>query len=374
MRPLYASVANTNLAFDGTGNAGLWYDKFCNEWREGWTLASTGDKSPKLSWIETVAGRKPVGDSGLLSEAVARLHQLTRARCGLHGIFTTDGRFVTGLGRNHPVENGFAWHPTLGVPYLPGSSIKGLVRAWAKHDASPRVPDRELEHLFGAADAPRSAGRVVFLDAIPISPVRLEADVMTPHYAGWTPEALPGDWREPVPVPFLVVAPRSTFFFSLLPRGVERSELESVFHWLREALRLSGAGAKTAVGYGRFAYDEPQTRAHDDAIAAARAARAAAARRARLQGTAEGRWLDAVEGKAEHVVLDLVRRHLDKERLADPADRRGFARVVAATPYLARWRRGETQDRQHIKDSPARLKERAKLIDDAASEGDPDPR
>jgi CRISPR-associated protein Cmr6 len=105
----------------------------------------------------------------------------------------------------------------------------------------------------------------VFLDAIPISGVRLEADVMTPHYAGWTPEALPGDWREPVPVPFLVVASRSAFVFSLLPRGVERSELENVFHWLREALRFSGAGAKTAVGYGRFAYDEPRRNARPTA-------------------------------------------------------------------------------------------------------------
>ena len=56
----------------------------------------------------------------------------------LFGVFTTDGRFVTGTGRSHSVENGFAWHPTLGTPYLSGSSVKGMIRARAQEaGASP---------------------------------------------------------------------------------------------------------------------------------------------------------------------------------------------------------------------------------------------
>src|ERR1035441_6966625 len=70
-------------------------------------------------------------------------------------------------GRSHPVENGFVWHPTLGVPYLPGSSIKGLIGQ----------PDRE--NVLGSKTR---VGRVICLDAVPTCPVRLEADVMTPHY------------------------------------------------------------------------------------------------------------------------------------------------------------------------------------------------
>ena len=35
---------------------------------------------------------------------------------------------VTGMGNPHPLESGFTWHPTLGMPYLPGSAV-GLVRA-----------------------------------------------------------------------------------------------------------------------------------------------------------------------------------------------------------------------------------------------------
>ncbi len=48
--PLYASAASRPV-FTGTGNAGLWYDKFCDRWRADWTLASSDRESPKLSWI-----------------------------------------------------------------------------------------------------------------------------------------------------------------------------------------------------------------------------------------------------------------------------------------------------------------------------------
>ena len=84
---------------------------------------------------------------------------------------------MTGLGRSHPVENGFAWHPTLGMPYLPGSSVKGMVRAWAEQETDPRPASEELDRLLGKQN---SAGSVCFLDALPIKPVKLEADVMTP--------------------------------------------------------------------------------------------------------------------------------------------------------------------------------------------------
>ena len=37
---------------------GLWYDKFCDKWREGWHLKpDPGEKgSPKLAWINEIAG------------------------------------------------------------------------------------------------------------------------------------------------------------------------------------------------------------------------------------------------------------------------------------------------------------------------------
>jgi CRISPR-associated protein Cmr6 len=347
------------------GHAGLWYDKYCDTWRDGWTMSTQGASTPKLTWIEKVANGARVGNSELLAESVTRLHRLTDARGGKLGIFTTESRLVTGLGRSHPVENGFAWHPTLGVPYLPGSSVKGLVRAWAERDADPAPPEAVRQRLFGRADAPRSAGRVVFLDALPTAPVKLEADVMTPHYAGWTPAEPPGDWREPIPVPFLVVAPQTSFFFSLLPRGIVADEFDAVFEWLRSALLGAGAGAKTAVGYGRFTYDDTRTAARKNEHEEQRRALEQAARRAKLEGTPEGRWLAELAGKREREVFALVRIHLETSPIDDASERRAFARAVVETPYLARWRKGEKEDKS-IAGGPARFKALAKLVDLAA--------
>ena len=208
--------------------------------------------SPKLDWIRTLTTGK-VGVARQIDEYASRLARMVERRGGRFAVFTTESRFVTGLGRSHPVENGFAWHPTLGTPYLPGSSVKGLVRAWARLDAAASPACDVIEHLLGA---PGMAGGISFLDAVPITPVQLEADVMTPHYAGWTTEEPPGDWCSPVPIPFLATAARTPFLFGVLPCGADADDLCAVMSWLGSALAWNGGGAKTAVGYGRFGKDD----------------------------------------------------------------------------------------------------------------------
>ena len=186
-----------------------------------------------------------------------RLAALIESRGGRWEVFTSTSRFVTGLGLSHPVENGFAWHPALGTPYLPGSSVKGMVRAWAKLDAHPKPDCGLIERLLGAPD---KVGSVCILDAVPIEPVQLVADVMTPHYAGWTEDDPPGDWRSPTPVPFLVTAAETPFLFGIVPRrAVSGTDLDAVIGWLRSAVSWAGGGAKTAVGYGRFRGDTGKT-------------------------------------------------------------------------------------------------------------------
>ncbi len=249
-RPLYGSDGRHAgpPQCDPKAHAGLWYDKFCNAWqapqRDGWANCKL-DAESKLSWIKTVTGR-PVGDGSLLSEYAERRRQMVAALGGKCLDLVTQSRFVTGLGREHPVKNGFAWHATLGTPYLPGSSVKGIVRTWASQDASCKG-----ELVLGKLE---QAGCVILLDALPLKQVCLEADVMTPHYADYYEECEPpGDWMSPTPIPFLVVAPGARFQFGLLPRTPsDVSYLPTVEGWLREALEWLGAGAKTAVGYGRF--------------------------------------------------------------------------------------------------------------------------
>ena len=364
-RPLYKDAARQPDKRHPDGHAGLWFDKFCDRWRidESWALSSykEHDKecNPKLEWIAGVT-QSPIGKSDEIEEYVSRLIRLVESRGGRFAVFRTESRFVTGLGRSHPVENGFSWHPTLGTPYLPGSSVKGLVRAWAKMEAEPPSDTNIRERLFGSAG---NAGCVGFMDVVPIAPVRLEADVMTPHYAGWNKKEPPGDWMSPTPIPFLTVAAGISFLFALVPcRAVVDDDLGTVMDWLNAAVAWAGGGAKTAVGYGRFGRDDERTRSWTERVRAERVQRDA-------MKSPAGRWHLELEDKTETEVLDQVRIHLEKERLSELAERRAFADAVFAmrSDWVKRWRDGMKQD-QKTSVGSKKLKERARLLDEVAAE------
>ncbi|MCY4470241.1 MAG: type III-B CRISPR module RAMP protein Cmr6 [Thiotrichales bacterium] len=78
--------------------------------------------------------------------------------------------FATGLGSEHPLENGFAFLNPYGLPYLPGSSVKGVVRRAAEelaHKEFSRMSDEPSEwslpdvwRLFGFERWPRPKDRV----------------------------------------------------------------------------------------------------------------------------------------------------------------------------------------------------------------------
>ena len=74
--------------------------------------------------------------------------------------------FTTGLGNEHPLENGFAFLNPYGLPYLPGSGVKGVVRRAAEELAHPdffqggsgwTLP--AIWHLFGFEPWPASRDR-----------------------------------------------------------------------------------------------------------------------------------------------------------------------------------------------------------------------
>ncbi len=283
--PLYKEVNDDKTLLKSlpqNGNAGLWYDKFCSSWEN-----AKFQKFRKEEWIKTVTNRH-CGNSDELKQQRDRRWEMVAKLEGQNLCLKTDSPFVTGLGREHPVENGFLWHHTLGVPYLPGSSVKGMVRAWIEQWAGEKNKEEkeEIDRIFGPKQPTEQpqVGAVVFLDAIPLDKVRLKADIMTPHYGEYyqnkkRPEA-PGDWISPVPIPFLAVKEDTTFHFAIVPRrqscletpagsgesrGGHRSDCEIVIGWLKDALEWIGAGAKTAVGYGRMSCDEAaQKRCEDE--------------------------------------------------------------------------------------------------------------
>ena len=275
---------------------GLWYERFFDgypeedwDWdrddasRKAWAKAKTG-------WVTKAAQHKAEGDACLY--AAKRLHDLCATLRGQSRIFTGTWHFATGMGLPHPVENGFLWHPTLGLPYIPGAAVKGLVRAyiecWAEfEDQSERLDilyrwfgseakdseTRQQVRQNGFVPPSRNpqlkldseAGAFIFFDALPVSPPRLKADIMTPHMGAWyekggepsqkpkeQAERTPADWHDPNPITFLV-ADKPSFQFSIAPRYPDaRQELSRVMEALEQALEWLGAGAKTAVGYGQF--------------------------------------------------------------------------------------------------------------------------
>lgn len=234
------------------GHPGLWFEKFFDRWdsEEFKNIVEDG----KQEWIATVVGaNQKAGEPTLMAEHHRRRAGLIKALGGFAASLILQSPFVTGLGYEHPIENGFQWHPLLGTPYLPGSGVKGLLLAWAtKWNDEP-----DVDRLLGSQE---KVGAWMTFDALPIEPVRLGCEVMTAHDAGWRiregTDATPSDWVSPNPIPFLVVRPGARFSFAFAPRrgGTAQSEdVARIAAWLREALDFIGAGGKTAVGFGRFA-------------------------------------------------------------------------------------------------------------------------
>jgi CRISPR-associated protein Cmr6 len=147
---------------------------------------------------------------------------------------------------------GLSFDPLLNVPYIPGSSIKGAVKAASI--LKKVIPDDELlEELFGND----SVGRLDFSDAYPVEGgvkgYILIPDVLTPHYSERGEDILGEDRVMPTPRPFLSIAPATRFRFLIADRAqkADQSFLETLPKAVAVAFSL-GIGAKTALGYGTF--------------------------------------------------------------------------------------------------------------------------
>ena len=201
-------------------------------------------------------------EEALLAKQHARLDALVQGH-GRSRRYETLGPLAIGLGNSSPLENGITIHPTYGVPFIPGSAIKGMVGAWAEdwegYDEAALV--RLLGHAPGERDA-RRIGGVTFHDALPLPPTRVVVDVMTPHagpYYGDAPLP-PADWHSPNPIPFIAVPKGQHFGVRYhvngradLGRATLMDLVEEIDRLLLEAFATIGIGAKTAAGYGRLA-------------------------------------------------------------------------------------------------------------------------
>ena len=181
-----------------------------------------------------------------------------------------DWRLIVGLGSEHVQETNMTLHHIYGIPYIPGSAVKGVLRHWwlekdfsdknGKISEEKALKNSVFLSIFGSQE---QRGEVQFLDAYP-KKVQFAIDIMNPHfgeyYSGTKP---PTDNQNPVPINFLTVE-KTTFRFVFLAKDqTHLAELKSRF---QEALEIKGVGAKTAVGYGYFRDFKDQTHVVTDEL------------------------------------------------------------------------------------------------------------
>lgn len=264
MAPRPLPKGKQEVPWQEKGHAGLWYEKLGGTWQEGWSLQAGEGGSPKLEWMQPLLREQGVGSKELLKEHADRRGEMARRLGGRILELENRSAFVSGLGQAHPIENGFLWHPCLGVPYLPGSGVKGVLRSWLRMEGpqlaaavaeggagAGSAGDAEIDRLLGGAD---HVGAIDLLPLLPTRPVRLQADLVNPHHGPYQRgDEWPADWQDPVPSFFLAVAPRALWQLSIVPgTGAREGDVERAAAWLSQAADWIGFGAKTAVGYGRF--------------------------------------------------------------------------------------------------------------------------
>ncbi len=250
-----------------------------------------GQKNKKYrdGWLRGTCDRFTFEDTGwylLAQQNFTRWRAQTEG--ALHFQRQLSGRMVVGLGGKGPLEFGITLHPVTGLPYIPGSALKGMTRNYAllviaaqlgiydedadkfndkltKLDETIIAGDHDdlddalvYRYAFGSQG---NAGMCVFHDAILDARKKLDGplftvDVMTPHfkdYYGSSGDKPPADNDSPNPVSFVTVSAGAYFYFAV---GGRRDADDAVVRWASDwtkaALVELGIGSKTASGYGVF--------------------------------------------------------------------------------------------------------------------------
>lgn len=140
--------------------------------------------------------------------------------------------------------------------YIPGSSIRGIVRAWAKK--RPDIAPKIIELLGAQEENGTKAGKIEFLDAFPETQTKLSLDIVNPqqnfqvyHQGQGTPLSLytlgNGNTEE-IPVKIAIRG---------IPGRATAEDIEEVWQWTKQALSVYGVGGRKAAGYGVI---EPATK------------------------------------------------------------------------------------------------------------------
>lgn len=204
-------------------------------------------------------------------------------------LFTQYPGLLIGTGNEHNlaldggVKCGFAFDSVTGLPYISGSSLKGMLRSCF---GKKNTPNREEHQKYIRAILQKEQLNVenleqdifdnhdIFIGAYPVmdkNEVLLDKEYVTPttpdFYSGYhdRPAHSKGElqkFKNPVPINFIKVKPNIKFKFVFI---LHDSNLDGVVISAEEKLKLfqslildNGIGAKTNTGYGRFSCNAPE--------------------------------------------------------------------------------------------------------------------
>jgi len=304
-------------------------------------------------------------DRARMSALLQRQRAMAAVQAREGGLFVLDAQavapFTTGLGNEHPLENGFAFLWPYGLPYLPGSGVKGVLRQAARElvtgdwGKAHGWSEAAIQVLFGSEDINEARrGALAFWDVIPqIRGDRLLVEVMTAHQSHYYQKgASPHESGQPNPICFLTVPPGSGFTFHVvcdLPLLKRWSpELTAGDRWKQlleqaflHAFDWLGFGAKTAVGYGAMRQDEAAVRKREQAAAEAALRRLSPEQRqieALRKVFAEERAKGALTANSRTASerMDLLRA---AQEWTDPVLRREAAALIRETVEALPWSR-----------------------------------
>lgn len=184
-------------------------------------------------------------------------------------------KILVGIGGANVLETNLTIHQIYGAPYIPASSMKGLVRHWAIQaffngidptiENCPLLNEQQLHikevfiALFGDQD---QRGNAQFYDVFPTEKYMIVPDVVAIHFDNYYKEnGEPSDEGNVLPFSNVQAIEADSFDIRLSVRknlnGLKilfNSEelLEILKTWTRKMLLEHGIGAKTSNGYGQF--------------------------------------------------------------------------------------------------------------------------
>ncbi len=236
-----------------TANVSLWLNKWLDK-------KDDKDNTAKHNLVKEVVEKASNQEQQTLYKSFFKRWEQTLKDYGVKDENTRKarvrGRMVVGLGSESVLETSITLHHTYGVPYIPGSALKGLARHFTKEIKDWKPGYTEI--IFGNEKKGEKAfaGYITFFDALylPNSGEKqraLHSDVMTVHHQDYYMKGTvaPADWDDPIPVPF--ISATGTYLLALA--GPD-DWIEPTFKLLKLALSEEGIGAKTSSGYGRMKF------------------------------------------------------------------------------------------------------------------------